>query len=176
MISDSKIIEIFCSLDDFMKEFNLILNKNSISDGSTTKKRNRKFKMSDSEVMTILVIFHLKSYRNLKHFYLNHICKYRQDLFPDCVSYNRFVELQKKVTQPLAVFMKMYCLGDCTGISFIDSTPLKVCHYKREKQHKVFKDIAKKSYGTMGWYFGLNYILSAMTKEKLLILCSLQPM
>ncbi len=156
MISDSKIIEIFCSLDDFMKEFNLILNKNSISDGSTTKKRNRKFKMSDSEVMTILVIFHLKSYRNLKHFYLNHICKYRQDLFPDCVSYNRFVELQKKVTQPLAVFMKMYCLGDCTGISFIDSTPLKVCHYKREKQHQVFKDIAKKSYGTMGWYFGFK--------------------
>ncbi len=138
MISDNKIIEIFCSLDDFMKEFNLILDKNSISDGSTTKKRNRKFKMSDSEVMTILVIFYLKSYRNLKHFYLNHICKYRQDMFPECVSYNRFVELQKKVTQPLAVFMKMYCLGDCTGISFIDSTPLKVCHYKREKQHQVF--------------------------------------
>ncbi len=52
--------------------------------------------------------------------------------------------------------MKMYCLGDCTGISFIDSTPLKVCHYKREKQHQVFKDIAKKSYGTMGWYFGFK--------------------
>ncbi len=66
MISDNKIIEIFCSLDDFMKEFNLILDKNSISDGSTTKKRNRKFKMSDSEVMTILVIIYLKSYRNLK--------------------------------------------------------------------------------------------------------------
>ncbi len=47
MISDNKIIEIFCSLDDFMKEINLILDKNSISVGSTTKKRNRKFKMSD---------------------------------------------------------------------------------------------------------------------------------
>jgi uncharacterized FlgJ-related protein len=93
----SKIIEIFCSLDDFMKEFNTILQKNSISDGSTIKKRNRKFKISDSEVMTILVIFHLKSYRNLKNFYLNHICKYRQDLFPGCVSYKRFVELQKRL-------------------------------------------------------------------------------
>ena len=68
MISDDKIIEIFCSLDDFMKEFDSILEKNSIPDGSLTKKRNRKFKMSDSEVMTILVIFHLKSYRNLNIF------------------------------------------------------------------------------------------------------------
>ena len=110
MIFDSKIIEIFCSLDDFMKEFNSILYQNSISDDSTKKKRNRKFKMSDSEVMTILVIFHLKSYRNLKHFYLHYVCKHMREMFPDCVSYNRFVELQKKVTQPLAVFMKMHCL------------------------------------------------------------------
>ena len=107
MISDTKIIEIFCKLDDFFKEYDAVIVKNSISDGSTIKKRKRKFKMSDSEVMTILVIFHLKSYRNLKHFYLNHVSEHMQDMFPDCVSYNRFVELQKKVIQPLAVFMKM---------------------------------------------------------------------
>ena len=29
-----------------------------------------------------------------------------REMFPDCVSYNRFVELQKKVTQPLAVYRK----------------------------------------------------------------------
>lgn len=168
MISDTKIIEIFCSLDDFMKEFNSILYQNSISDDSTKKKRNRKFKMSDSEVMTILVIFHLKSYRNLKHFYLHYVCKHMREMFPDCVSYNRFVELQKKVTQPLAVFMKMHCLGDCTGISFIDSTPLRVCHYKREKQHQVFKDIAKKSYGTMGWYFGFKLHLVCNDKGEII--------
>ena len=39
-----------------------------------------------------------------------------RDEFPDCVSYNRFVELQKKVVQPLGVFMKMYCLGPLMGI------------------------------------------------------------
>ena len=73
MISDAKIIEIFCNLDDFSKEYDTVITKNSISDGTTTKRRRRKSKMSDSEVMTILVIFHLKSYRNLKHFYLNHV-------------------------------------------------------------------------------------------------------
>jgi len=156
MISDDKIIEIFCKIDDFMKEYDEILDKYGLEGSKSKKTRKRKSKISDSEVMTILILFHLKSYRNLKHFYLHHICKYRRDLFPEVVSYNRFVELQRKVIQPLAVFMKLYCLGDCTGISFIDSTVLKVCHYKRERQHKVFKGIAKKGAGTMGWFYGFK--------------------
>lgn len=91
MISDTKIIEIFCSLDDFMKEFEVVLTKDSISDISLPKRRNRKSKMSKNEVTTIMVIFHLKSYRNLKHFYLDYVCKHMIDFFPEFVSYNRFV-------------------------------------------------------------------------------------
>ena len=168
MISDSKIIEIFCNLDDFVKEFESILTKNSIPNLSETKKRNRKSKMSKSEVMTIMVIFHLKSHRNLKHFYLHYVCKHMNDFFPELVSYNRFVELQKKVIQPLAVYLKMFGLGKCSGISFIDSTALKVCHYKREKQHKVFKGIAEKSYGTLGWFFGFKLHLICNDKGQII--------
>ena len=132
MITDSKIIEIFCLLDDFSKEYNHLVTKNSLLDPNKKKTRKRKRRMSDGEIMTILVIFHLKSYRNLKHFYLNHVCKHMRDEFPDSVSYNGFVELQKRVVQPLGVFMKMHCLGHCTGISFIDSTTLKSCHIKEK--------------------------------------------
>ena len=96
MISEDKIIEIFCKIDDFMKEYDQIVEQYSLSTLNRVKKRKRKSKMSDSEVMTILVLFHLKSYRNLKHFYLEHISKYRRDLFLEIVSYNKFVELQKK--------------------------------------------------------------------------------
>ena len=46
MISDAKIIEIFCNLDDFMKEFDTVLTKNGISDASQSKRRNKKSKMS----------------------------------------------------------------------------------------------------------------------------------
>jgi hypothetical protein len=168
MISDTKIIEIFCNLDDFMKEFETVLTKNSISDSSQPKKRNRKSKMSKSEVMTIMIIFHLKSYRNLKHFYLYYVCKHMDDFFPDQVSYNRFVELQKKVIQPLAVYLKLRGLGKCSGISFIDSTALKVSHYKREKQHKVFKGIAEKSYGTLGWFYGFKLHLVCNDKGQII--------
>jgi hypothetical protein len=88
--------------------------------------------------------------------------------FPECVSYNRFVELQKKVVQPLGVFMKMHCLGNCTGISFIDSTTLKSCHYKREKQHKVFVGLAKKSFGTLGWFYGFKLHLVCNDKGEII--------
>lgn len=168
MISDAKIIEIFCNLDDFVKEFDQVVAKHSITDASQPKKRNRKSKMSKSEIMTIIVIFHLKSHRSLKHFYLYYVVKHMGDFFPELVSYNRFVELQKQVIQPLAVYLKMFGLGKCSGISFIDSTTLKVCHYKREKQHKVFQGIAEKSRGTLGWFFGFKLHLVCNDKGQII--------
>jgi len=89
-------IEIFCNLDGFMKELETILTKNSISNSSQTKRRNRKSEMNKSEVMTIMVIFHLKSYRNQRYFYLYYVCKHMNDFFSDPVSYNRFVGTTKE--------------------------------------------------------------------------------
>jgi hypothetical protein len=37
--------------------------------------------------------------------------------------------------------------GRCTGISFIDSPPLKVCHIRRIYRHKVFKGAGEKQHG-----------------------------
>ena len=48
------------------------------------------------------------------------------------------------------------CLGHSRGINFIDSTTLKVCYIKREKQHRVFHSIATKGKGTMGWFYGFK--------------------
>lgn len=56
--------------------------------------------------------------------------------FPQTVSHDRFVELQQKAVLPMDIFLKTCCLGHCTGISFIDSTPVRACHIKREEQHK----------------------------------------
>ena len=156
MISRDKITEFFCVIDDFCKEMNQIIDQNVILEDTGKKKRNRKSKMSDSEVITIMVLFHLKGYRCLKHFYINHVQQHMRDDFPETVSYNRFVELQKKCVLPMTIFLQSCCLGRCSGISFLDSTVLKACHYKREKQNKVFKGIAAKGRGTMGWFFGFK--------------------
>jgi hypothetical protein len=133
-----------------------ILNENAIEDDNSIKRRNRKSRMSDSEVITIMALFHLKGYRCLKHFYINHVKNHMRSEFPDTVSYNRFVELQSKSVLPMVIFLQTCCLGQCSGISFLDSTVIRACHYKREKQNKVFKGIAAKGRGTMGWFFGFK--------------------
>lgn len=48
-------------------------------------------------------------------------------LFSKAVSYNRFVELEKRWPSRWLCLSKKILLGKCTGISFVDSTPLRVC-------------------------------------------------
>ena len=158
MFPEDKIIEIFSMCDDFSKNFDGIVQKNSITAGDSDKKRkyHRDGKMSDSEVMTILILFHNSGYRCLKHFYLDHVCKHMRHLFPKTVSYNRFVELEKRAVLKLAVLVKTILMGKCTGISFIDSTPLRVCKNQRILQHKTFKGIAERGKCSVGWFYGFK--------------------
>lgn len=168
MISNDKITEIFFILDEFSKDFDKIISDHSLAENVAKKARNRKSALSNSEVMTILVLFHYGGFKNLKHFYLFYVKKHMQSEFPKTVSYNRFVELQKKVIVHLAIFMKTCGLGKCTGISFIDSTSIQVCHIKREKQHKTFKGIAKKGQSSLGWFYGFKLHLIINDKGEIL--------
>lgn len=87
------------------------------------KHRNKPNRMSDAEIMVILILFHIGGFRCFKHYYMEYVCKHLRGLFPRCVSYNRFVELEKGVLLPLTIFIKNVLLGTCTGISFVDSPP-----------------------------------------------------
>lgn len=167
MIPDDKVTDIYFIIDEFFKEFDTIIREHSL-ETAKTKKRNRKFTMSESEIMTIIILFHYGAFRNLKSFYVFYVQKHMQADFPVTVSYNRFVELQRKVCIPLAVFVKMMCMGKCTGISFIDSTPLRSCHIKREKQHKTFKEIARKGQCSIGWFYGFKLHLIINDKGEIL--------
>lgn len=89
-------------------------------------------------------------------------------LAPPVVSYNRFVELQKEVAVPLAIFIKKVLLGWCTGVSFVDSTPLRVFRNQRIHIHKVFRGIAKRGKCSMGWFFGFKLHIICNEKGELL--------
>lgn len=110
MISTDKITEIFYIIDEFNKNFQKTISAHSIKPNNAVKTRNRQCKLSDSEVMTILVLFHYGCFKNLKDFYTNYVQKHMKNEFPKTVSYNRFVELQKKVVVLLAIFLKTCCL------------------------------------------------------------------
>lgn len=167
MIPESKVTEIFVMADDFCKFFDQMMEKYSIPD-KNKRKYHRNGTMSKAEIIVILILFHSSGYRCLKHFYLNHVCVHLRHLFPDVVSYNRFVELEKTVALPMAIFIKKVLLGKCTGISFVDSTPLRVCRNQRIHIHKVFKGIAERGKCSMGWFFGFKLHLICNEKGELL--------
>ncbi len=87
--------------------------------------------------------------------------------FPHLVSYNRFVELMPRVLMPLLAYFH-WCKGRCTGISFVDSTPLKVCHNRRIARHKVFDGLAQRGKTTMGWFYGFKLHLVVNDRGELL--------
>ena len=66
------------------------------------------------------------------------------------------------------LFLYYKCKGECTGISFIDSTVLRVCHNKRIKRNKTFKGIAEVGKSTMGWFFGFKLHLIINDKGEIL--------
>lgn len=150
-----KIIEIFVNVDDFCKEITPELEKQLIEDQSLGK-RNRKAGLCNSEVITLMVAFHYGQFTNLKSFYINFAQPHLNDLFPGLVSYNRFVELQPRSAVLFMLYVKMNCLGKCRGLSFIDSTHLKVCHNRRIHQHRVFKGQAERGQCSIGWFYGFK--------------------
>ena len=167
MITEDKVTEIFCIADDFCKFFDAMIVKYTLKN-SKKRKYNRAGTMSKAEIMLIIILFHDSGYRCMKHFYLEKVCKHLRHLFPQVVSYNRFVELQKDIAIPLALFIKKVLLGKCTGISFVDSTPLRVCRNQRIHMHKTFKGIAMRGKCSMGWFFGFKLHLICNEKGELL--------
>jgi hypothetical protein len=161
--TDSKITEIYCLTHDFYKEFNAAL-----SDKIVGNKAKKEPILSPSEVITIMILFHDKGYRNMKHFYTQYVQKHLTHLFPRTVSYNRFTEIMQSVSLPLALFVKTLCLGTCTGISYIDSTPVRVCKNKRIKRNKVFKGIATTGKSTIGYFHGFKLHLVINEKGEIL--------
>lgn len=168
MLTADKVTEIFCICYDFCKEFNAEVEKNSIKAPDGRKHRRRNGMMSDAEVMTILICFHFNTFRNFKHYYLFYVKKHLAHLFPRVLSYNRFIEVESKVSIQMMLFLQLICFGECTGISFIDSTCIPVCHNKRILTNKVFKGYAERGKSTMGRYYGFKLHLICNEKGELL--------
>lgn len=158
------LLELFCTVDDFCNWFLPEMNKKLIA---TKNQRNRRGRMSTSEIMTILIHFHQSGYRNFKWYYTKHVLKNLQSEFPNLVSYTRFVTLTPRCLVPLIAFLKT-TYGECTGISFIDSTSIAVCDNKRIKRNKVFEGLAKRGKTSMGWFYGFKVHILVNDRGELL--------
>lgn len=143
---------IFTIVDDFCTEFDDRWSQLKIS--NKINSRNRKGQMAQSEIMTILIAFQLSDHRHLKGYY-SFIETHHRQCFPTLVSYTRFVELTKGTLVPLMAFFN-FVKSESTGVSFIDSTAIRVCKTKRLFNHKVFRGMATRGKSTLGWFFGFK--------------------
>ncbi len=148
-----KLVDLFCHVDDFCKAFLPQWKKFLLESGQ--QKRNRKGRMSESEIMTIIIAFHMSHQRDFKNFYLGLIRRHYKSYFPTLLSYTRFLEVMPSVLVPLSSFFT-HVKGEPTGIEFIDSTSIKVCHNLRIPRHKVFQGTATRGKSTMGWFYGFK--------------------
>tara|TARA_B100000508_G_scaffold69411_1_gene54195 strand:- start:512 stop:1423 length:912 start_codon:yes stop_codon:yes gene_type:complete len=166
-MNEDEIIEIFVAIDDFYLQYSDEIKQFLLSNGKAPQ-RNRSSKLSDSEIMTILISYHHSHYVDFKAFYKQYVCKHLGHLFPGLISYERFNYLQARVLVPMMLYLKHYAMGRSRGINFIDSTSIAACHIKREKQHKVLKELAAKGKGTLGWFYGFKLHLIINDKGEIL--------
>jgi hypothetical protein len=151
----NQLTAIFCQIDDFCKQIERYQQEKLLPSPKQHKPRGPKGSLSDSEIMTILVFFQASGYRNFKLFYQGLLGRYFKRAFPKLPSYNRFIEIMNRVMFHLVLYAKLNA-GKRTGIYYIDSSCLPVCHLKRSKRHKTFDAIAEYGRTSVGWFFGLK--------------------
>jgi hypothetical protein len=125
--------------------------------------------------MTLLIGFHQSCYRNFKTYDQAKVQGEWTEAFPGVVSYQRFIDWVPGTLVPMCAYLGS-CFGQCSGISFMDSTALKVCPNRRIAQHKVFEDLAARGktsvvhlrWGEALWFFGFKLHLVVNDRGDLL--------
>jgi len=162
-----QLIAIFCDRDEFCKAFEPVYARRLLHIGQ--RHRTRSTTLALSEMLTLLVSFHWSHSRTFKHYSTEYVAVHLRPDFPHLVSYHRFIELLPRMLVPLCGYLATR-KGRCTGMAFIDSTPLAVCDNHRIATHKVFEGLAARGKTSMGWFYGFTLHLIVNDEGELLAL------
>ncbi len=148
-----RLVEIFCEVDDFYTAF--FPQWKAYLIGSGASPRGPQPGLCASEIITLLLVLHGSRFKYLKNFYHGPMGEVLRRYFPAMPCYERFVTIQKSVFIPLMFFL-FSRRGQKTGVYYIDSTALPVCHNRRIRRHKTFAGLAERGKTSMGWFFGFK--------------------
>lgn len=125
--------------------------------GQHDKAKQPKTNLNGSEVATILISYHLSGYKCFEYFYRRMVKHQLAKDFPKAPLYETFLAYIPKA-EPLVFLWLLHTTlqSKRTGLYFIDSKKLQVCHLKREHSNRVFKGVAAKGKTSTGWFFGLK--------------------
>lgn len=145
------IITIYYLIDNFCKEYKKWEQGKLLP---SMGKRDRSGQLSLSELLTVVLYFYLSPCRDFKNYYL-YFLPYKYRGYFKLVGYSRIVQLMPRLILPLSIIMQNLS-GEETGIYYIDSTKLQICHGKRTKSNKVFKNISRVGRSSYGWFMGFK--------------------
>ena len=117
--------------------------------------------------------FHQSHYRTFKASDTEHVQQHLRGEFPALVRSPRFVALLPTILVPLTASLQTQ-LGACTGLSFIDSTKLVVCHTARSARHRVCAVCAgraQRGKTSTGWVYGFKLHLVVKDRGALVAFC-----
>lgn len=157
-----KLVEIYYMVDAFLIKFMPYMEKKLLI--ASTRKPTRTCSLNLSEIMTIIIAFHVIGFRNYKFYYI-HLQNFHSNEFGILVSYNRFLSLVKRTLMPMYFFTHSLSKTR-TDCYLMDSTAIKVCKVQRACSNKVFKSMASKGKTSTGWFFGfkLHLIVNNLCK------------
>ena len=158
------LLELFCDVDDFWQRLE---GQHQAELPRRAGQRVRKPGLGESEIMTIVIAFHQSGYRCFKAYYQQHVRQHWKQEFPGAMSYSRFICLVPHVVMALWAYALARC-GRCSGISFVDSTALRVCHNRRITRHRVFAGIAARGQSSTGWFYGFKLHLVVNDRGEIL--------
>jgi CRISPR/Cas system CSM-associated protein Csm2 small subunit len=158
IVDTTKLIEIYVNCDDFLKDFLTHYHQSKIG-SSATCNPTRKPSLSPSEIMSIVIYYHLSGYKCFQYYYQQIIFKRLKDYYPTLVSYHRFVALMPRVMPLLLLYLNYYRTGRATNIYYADSKKLPVCDNRRIHQNKVFSQQADRGKSSTGWFYGFKVFI-----------------
>lgn len=121
--------------------------------------------MSNSEVITLITLFHSGEFRNMKHFYLHCIQKHLQSSdFPETAPYNRFTELMQSAVLPITLFIKW----ETAQGSLLWIQRQQGLQKQTIKCNRAFMGIAELGKSTMSFFFGFKLHLIVNDKGEIL--------
>lgn len=143
------IITVFVLVDNFCKIFKNWEQSNLIP---SRRIRERAGNLTLSELLSIVLYFYLSPCRDFKNYYIYYLPARYPNYFK-LVSYSRIIQLWHRLILPMSLIMYMLT-GEDTGIYFVDSTKLAICHRKRTSSNRVFKRIAQGGVSSYGFFLG----------------------
>lgn len=150
--NENKLIEIFIFIDDYCQ-----LLDDWVEQSGRIRVNPYQGRLSISEILTILVFYHHSGFKCFEYYYRRMVLGGLHSYFPQAVSYKHFLSLIPRSFNHLYVLAHVRSrMAERTGIYFVDSKKLPVCHNRRIHSNRVFENLARRGKSSTGWFYGFK--------------------